>query len=164
MTIQTKIVALAQAIGADMKALRVAQGDLSTLPTTAKGNLVTAIKEIYGLMGASGALIDDNAGDGASGVTWSANKIFDTIELAKSAVKSDLIGGAGAALDTFKELQDALGNDPSFAATVATSLTNRLRFDDVQTLTSAQKLQACNNLGIGDPDHDFAADYTAAKA
>jgi hypothetical protein len=39
-----------------------------------------------------------------------------------------------------------------------------VRFDASQTLTTPQMLQACTNLGIGDPDTDFLAAYNAAKA
>ncbi|MWK56907.1 hypothetical protein GO594_13050 [Pseudomonas otitidis] len=164
MTMETRLTALAQAIGADVKILRDRQGDLTSLSTTAKGNLVAAINEIFALVGAGGVQINDSAGNGDTGVTWSADKIFDTIELAKAAVKSDLIGGASAALDTFKELQDALGNDPTFAATISTALTKRVRIDAVQTLTTAERLQACQNIGIGDPEADFVAAYNTAKA
>lgn len=164
MTMETRLTALAQAIGADVKLLRDRQGDLTSLSTTAKGNLVAAINEIFALVGAGGVQINDSAGNGDTGVTWSADKIFDTIELAKAAVKSDLIGGASAALDTFKELQDALGNDPTFAATISTALTKRVRIDAVQTLTTAERLQACQNIGIGDPEADFVAAYNTAKA
>ena len=79
------------------------------------------------------------------------------------------MGGAGTALDTLKELADALGNDPSFATTLATQIANRVRFDDAQVLTAPQKAQACDNIGAasllatGDLDRDFAAAYTAAK-
>lgn len=164
MTMETRLTALAQAIGADVKILRDRQGDLTSLSTAAKGNLVAAINEIFALVGAGGVQINDSAGNGDTGVTWSADKIFDTIELAKAAVKSDLIGGASAALDTFKELQDALGNDPTFAATISTALTKRVRIDAVQTLTTAERLQACQNIGIGDPEADFVAAYNTAKA
>lgn len=77
---------------------------------------------------------------------------------------SDLVDGSGSALDTLKELADALGNDPNFATTIATALTMRVRVDDVQTFTTAQKLQGCQNLGIGDPEQDLVAVYNAAKA
>lgn len=164
MSLATQIVTLAQAIGADIKDLRTKQGDLTGLSTTAKGNLVAAINELYSALSGAGAVINDSAGNGATAVTWSADKIFDTIEAAKAAVKSDLTNGAAAALDTLNELAAALGNDPSFAATVATELSNRLRFDAAQTLTVPQKLQACTNLGVGDPEHNFVTDYTAAKA
>ncbi len=161
MSLETRIVALAQAIGADIKALTAKQGDLTSLSTTAKGNLVAAINELYAALGNK---IDDMAGDGATTVTWSANKIYDTIEAAKAAVKNELIDGSAAALDTLKELAAALNNDPSFATTIATELGNRVRFDAAQTLTTAQKLQACTNIGVGDPERDLAAAYVTAKA
>lgn len=163
MSLATQIVALAQAIGADIKDLRTKQGDLTSLTTTAKGTLVAAINELKTALAGAGAAINDTAGNGATTVTWSADKIFDTIEAAKVAVKADLTNGAAAALDTLNELAAALGNDPSFAATIATELGNRLRFDAAQVLTTPQKLQACTNLGIGDPEHNFAAAYATAK-
>ncbi|MDH0082748.1 hypothetical protein [Stutzerimonas stutzeri] len=164
MSLETKIIAVVQAIGADIKDLRTKQGDLTALSTTAKGNLVAAINELYGLLGSSGAVIDDNAGDGATSVTWSANKIFDSIAAASAALKNELVDGAGAALDTLKELADALNNDPNFAATIASEIANRVRYDAAQTLTAAQQLQACQNIGVGNPERDFVADYTTAKA
>lgn len=164
MTMETRLIALAQAIGADVKNLRDKQGDLTSLSTTAKGNLVAAINEVFALVGAGGVQIDDGAGNGDTGVTWSADKIFDSIELAKQAVKDSILGGAGAALDTLKELADALNNDPNFAATIATQISNRVRYDAAQTLTTAQRLQACQNIGIGDPEADFVAAYNTAKA
>ncbi len=164
MTLETKIIAVVQAIGADIKDLRTKQGDLTALSTTAKGNLVAAINELYGLLGSSGAVIDDNAGDGATSVTWSANKIFDSIAAASAALKNELVDGAGAALDTLKELADALNNDPNFAATIASEIANRVRYDAPQTLTTAQQLQACQNIGVGNPERDFVTDYTTAKA
>lgn len=176
MSLETRIVALAQAIGADIKSLRQADGALSSLTTTAKSSLVAAINELHSLVG-GGATIDDAAGDGATGVTWSADKIHDTIEAAKLAVKNELTSGAGAALDTLAELATALGNDPNFAATIAAEIANRVRFDAAQTLTSPQQAQARANIGaaaesdlsalttgLGSYDRDYVADYTAAKA
>lgn len=164
MSLETQIIALAQAIGTDVKALTAKQGDLTSLSTTAKGNLVAAINELKAALGSAGAAINDAATNGATTVTWSADKIFDTIEAAKLAVKSDLTNGAAAALDTLSELAAALGNDPSFAATMATALTNRVRYDAVQTLTAPQQLQACSNIGVGNPERNFATDYATAKA
>ena len=164
MSLETRIIALAQAIGTDVKTLTVKQGDLTSLSTTAKGNLVAAINELYGAVGGAGAQINDTAGNGDTLVTWSADKIYDTIEAAKLAIKNDLVNGASAALDTLSELASALNNDPSFAVTIATELGNRVRFDSAQTLTAAQKLQACTNIGIGDPERDLAAAYVTAKA
>ena len=176
MSLSARIVSLAQAIGADIKALATSQGTLSSLTTTAKTSLVAAINELDTALGAAGAQINDAAGNGNTTETWSADKIFDTIEAAKTAVKNDLVNGAATALDTLAELATALGNDPNFATTLATNLAARVRFDAAQTLTAPQKAQALANIGgaaaadlstliagVGNTDQDFAADYTTAK-
>lgn len=170
MSLELKIVALAQAIGADVKAVRLAQGDLALLSTTAKTSLVAAINELHGLVASSGnASIDDSAVTGGA-VTWSVSKISSVVEAAKAAVKDELVNGAGAALDTLSELATALGNNPNFATTIATELANRVRFDAAQVLTTEQKTQVLSNIGavsvaaVGNTERDFAAEYTAAKA
>ena len=170
MTLEARVVALAQAIGTDVKTLTTAVGSLSGLTTTAKNNLVAAINEIAQAV-ANATGIDDGATGGAS--TWSSSKISSEI----SGAISGLVGGAGAALDTLQELAAALGNDPSFATTIATEIANRVRFDAAQTLTGPQQTQARSNIGaaaasdvsglltgLGTYDRDYAADYTAAKA
>ena len=167
MSLEAKIISLAQAIGADIKTARTERGTLSSLSTTAKSNLVAAINELHTAVqniSAGSAGINDTAGDGDTTVTWSANKIYDTIEAAKLAVKNDLTAGASTALDTLAELATALGNDPNFATTIATGLSNRVRFDAAQTLTAPQQAQACANIGVGDPEHNFVTDYNTAKA
>lgn len=176
MSLETRIVALAQAIGSDVKALTAAQGSLSALNTTTKTSLVAAINEMLTLIGSAGASIDDAAGNGNTAVTWSADKIFDSIEAAKTAVKNDLVNGAAAALDTLNELAAALNNDPSFATTIAGEIANRVRFDAAQTLTSPQQAQARTNIGaasdadvsgliagLGAYDSDYVATYNTAK-
>ena len=105
-------------------------------------------------------------------VTWSVDKIQGTINTAIS----NLVNGAGSTLDTLNELANALGNDPSFAANIATQIANRVRYDAAQTLTDPQKTQARTNIGaaaesvlttlstnLGNIDRDYAADYAAAK-
>lgn len=163
MSLESQIVSLAQAIGADIKALKSSDGNLSSLSTTAKSSLVEAINELYGLVGSGGVTIND-ASTTSTTQTWSASKSQTAINSAITTLQNSLVNGAGAALDTFKELQDALGNDPSFATTVATALANRVRFDAAQSLTSAQQLQALTNLNVGDPTRNFVTDYTNAKA
>ena len=173
MTLEQRLILLAQAIGADIKALKIDQGALTDLDTTTKTSLVAAVNELKGIvdgLSGSSAVINDGAGDGDTTVTWSANKIFDTIAAASAALKDELTDGAGAALDTLKELADALGNDPSFSATIAAEIANRVRYDAAQALSAPQQAQARNNIGaqaaaaVGDTDRDFVADYEAAKA
>ncbi len=168
MTLEARVVALAQAIGTDVKTLTTAVGSLGSLTTTAKSSLVAAINEIAQ---AAATGIDDGVTGAAS--TWSSTKISSEI----SGAVSGLVGGAGAALDTLKELAAALGNDPSFATTIATQIANRVRYDEAQTLTSPQQAQARANIGaaaasdvatlttgLGTYDRDYVADYTTAKA
>ena len=173
MTLEQRLILLAQAIGADIKALNISQGALNDLDTTTTTSLVAAVNELKGIvdgLSGGGAVINDGAGDGDTTVTWSANKIFDTIAAASAALKDELTNGAGAALDTLAELAAALGNDPSFAATIAAEIANRVRYDAAQALSAPQQAQARDNIGaqaaaaVGDTDHDFVADYNTAKA
>lgn len=178
MTIETRLIALAQAVGADVKALKAADGDLTTLSTTAKGNLVAAINEVYSLLGAGGVAIDDTAGVGDTTVVWSADKSVSYVTSAVATLEASLMGGAGEAYDTFKELQDLIVSDQSGLAALAAEVANRVRYDAAQTLTTPQKDQARANIGavaqadidstivatVGDVNHDFVADYNTAKA
>lgn len=89
--------------------------------------------------------------------------IEDTITQKVNEVKNQLLDGAPEALNTLRELAEALNNDSTIGTKLAEGLNNRVRFDSAQSLTSAQKLQACNNIGIGNPDTDFLQAYTTAK-
>jgi hypothetical protein len=163
MSLEAKLILAVQAIGADIKALNDSRGLLSNLNTTAKTSIVAAINEVLAAVGGAGATIDDAATNGATLVTWSADKIYDSIEAAKVAVTNSLVNGAAAALDTLNELATALGNDANFAANIATALTKRVRVDAVQTFTAPEQLQACQNIGVGNPEVDLVAAYVAAK-
>lgn len=174
MSLETRIVALAQAVGVDIKTLTTNQGSLSSLTTTAKNSLVAALNEldaeIAGLI-ASGAGINDAAT--ATTSTWSSTKITNSISAAIAA----LVDSAPTTLDTLNELAAALNDDPNFATTIATEIANRVRYDSAQTLNTTQQDQARSNINaasatalstlttnLGNIDRDFAADYTTAKA
>ncbi len=120
MSLETGIIALAEAVGADVKALTLKIGDLSQLSTDAKNNLVAAINELS----TNVLTIDDDAGLGDTGVTWSADKTVTAIQAAVDA----LVDGAPAALDTLNKLAAALGNDENLAQTISdvTGLSDRL--------------------------------------
>ena len=131
--------------------------DLSSLTTTQKTSLVAAINELKTAIDNSGSSIKISDSTSSTTEVWSSSKVSSAIAQAKS----DLVNGAGAALDTLSELAAALGNDASFASTVTTALGYRLRFDAAQTLTTGQKTQACANLGIGEPDTDFVTTFNS---
>jgi|GEM_PF-1820215 len=88
---------------------------------------------------------------GGYGITdgMTAQEVADAIKAATDA----LIGGSSAALDTLKELADALGNDPQFATAVGNALGVRVRVDAAQAFNIAQKSRGRANLdavGTGD--------------
>ena len=64
----------------------------------------------------------------------------------------------------------AIGNDASFASSVTTALSNRVRVDAAQSFTDPQKAQARTNIGaadastIGNTDTDFVAVLNTAMA
>jgi len=157
-TLESRIVALAQAIGLDVKTITQNMGVLSALATADKTSLVAAINEVRATSGGGGSIIDDGAA--ATNRVWSSQKTNTEIAAAVAAI----VASSPAALDTLNELAAALGNDASFATTMATALGNRVRVDAAQTFTAAQQLQACQNIGVGNYARDFAADYAAAKA
>ena len=65
-----------------------------------------------------------------------------------SAALAALVNSSPAALDTLKELADAIGDDANFSATMATALGNRLRVDTAaQGLSGTQQGNALTNLG-----------------
>ena len=156
-TQQQRITELAQAIAADIKRLTTNQGTLTELTTTDKTSLVKAINELKSSITNATSINDTSTSKSA---TWSSDKINTSINNAVSA----LVGGAGTTLDTLKELAAALGNDANFATTIATQMGKRVRVDAAQTFTVAEQAQGCANLGIGNPDTDLLAVYTAAKA
>lgn len=180
MSMESRLIALAQAVGADIKLINTAIGDNSTLTTTTKASLVAAVNELQAGLAALSANttgIDDAAGNGDTTVTWSADKIYDELIAAQAAVKTEILGGAAAALDTLNELATALGNDANFAASIAAELTNRVRVDQAQTFTNSQQAQGRDNIGaasaadltalttaVGDTERDLVADYVTAKS
>lgn len=171
MSLQTQLASLATALGGDVKALFSRVGTLTSLTTTAKTDLVSAINEVNAKpSGTGGAAIAD--GGTSSGSVWSSSKTNQAIIDARAAVKAEILGsGVPAALDTLDELAAALADDAAFAATMTTALGNRVRVDTAaQGLTSTQKSNALTNIGavaataVGDTEADLVALYTAAKA
>jgi len=168
MSLDTVIQSLATRIGTEAKSLRTLingnVADLTGLTTTVKTSLVAAINELKSSITAMGspAQINDSATN--TGSVWSSSKTNTEIGVAVSAV----VASSPAALDTLNELAAALGNDANFAATTATALGNRVRFDAVQTLTAPQKAQAIANIGaisatdIGSTTTDYVAIFNAA--
>ena len=74
---------------------------------------------------------------------------------------TDLIGTAGAALNTLGELSDALDDDASYAATITTALATKLSKADGGTMQAAIAMGSNKITGLSDPG---AAQDAATKA
>lgn len=163
MSIVVQLTNLVTRIGTEIKAIRTANGALTDLSTTTKSSLVGAINEVKAAL-ASAASIDDASASTAK--AYSSQKVTDLL----SALETKILGGASAAYDTLKELQDLLVTDASGIASLTTAVGNRVRFDAAQTLDSTQKAQAIANIGaisaadIGDVTTDFVAAFNTAIA
>lgn len=74
-----------------------------------------------------GKLIMDSSGNfsGTIGVGLTDVATKTDVSNAVTAVKNEILGGAGAAFDTLKELAAALGNDANFARTIADELAKK---------------------------------------
>lgn len=171
------------AAGVDVKGLLAKIGDLGTLTTTQKASLVGALNELK--TGIDAAVKIDDAKTQA-GTTWSSTKINSAINAAISA----LVSGAPEALDTIKEVADAINTNKDAITALQQIAAGHVKFDAAQTLSDTQKQQARENIdavsaaqlaatdtkaqkgvddlttfktNIGDTTVDFAAVYTAAR-
>ncbi len=144
MNLYQRIISLAQVFGGDIKGLTAAQGKLSDLNTSTKNNLVAALNEV--LVAATTSEINDASVSTAK--TWSSDKISSTLNELVTSAKADILGGIPPeALNTIKEIADALADDKDFAATITHAISNKVSFSEAQSLTDAQKAQARSNIG-----------------
>lgn len=144
MSIETRVDALAQGIGADVKALLASVGTLASLSTAAKTSLVAAINEVVNAANAASG-IDDNVT--AAGSTWSSNKISTEL----STALSNFATGSPDLLNTLDEIAAALEDNPDVIAALRTLIT--------ANETAITQLSA----NVGDTNADFLAAYVAAR-
>jgi len=186
LSLQTRIGDLITAVGTDIKQLRVfitgsASGNLTGLTTTDKTSVVNAINEVKA--GSSGSPPDSSEttkgvielatlAEVATGTDTSRAVTPEGVRQERAALKAEILGpGVPGALDTLDELANALADDANFAATLTTSMANRVRTDTAaQGLTGTEQGNARTNISvyskaeIGDPETDLVAAYAAAKA
>lgn len=192
-TLNENLKSFAAALGNDYKALKSSIsatdnkiGTLAGLETTNKGDIVTAMNELKeSIVDVQGKAITEEAVDvklsakqdkltPGSGITLTGNTISASVDLSALATIASvddkikvavdkLVNGADATMDTFKEVQDLIRNDQTVASALAEIVGKKVDYANAQTLTAAQKLQACTNIGIGDPSIDLVAIYNTAK-
>lgn len=144
-TLNAQIQALAEQVGIDIKTIFNNQGDLDSLTTAQKASLVRAINELK----ANIDLIDKNIIDDAQTVgtkTWSSNKIATEISAKCQEVKDALLGGAGNAYDTLKELADLITANKDTIESLQQLAGSHIRYDTAQELNPTQQSQARSNM------------------
>lgn len=169
LSLPEKTALLATRIGTECKTLRAeiqAQaakvGDLATLTGTQKTTIVAALNEqiaaLKALEGEVDALTQIDDTKVSESTTYSSSKIASEITAAKQAVKDDLLGGAGTAYDTLKELADLIQTNQDAITALQALAAGHVKYDGAQELTDAQKAQARSNIGAAS-----SAEATAAK-
>ena len=147
MTLVTRITEVVKAIGADIKALKGRVLTLESKPASTSGvdesqvqSTVNAKVEesINTLKGELATLVTPT-------ITAEINKVVD---------------GAPDTFNTLKEIADYIEQDKTGASAMTTSINNRLRFDEQQSLTEAQQTNVLNSLGL--TDTDLVAVYNTA--
>ena len=158
-TLNQQIQNLATQIGSDVKTIIANQGNLSALTTTQKASLVAAINELRADLNSidTGSVIDDETPSDST--TYSSNKIISEITAKCQEVKDALIGGAGDAFDTLKELADLIEANQDLIESLQQLAGSHVRYDAAQELSPAQKTQARSNIGAADD-----ADYQTTKS
>lgn len=144
------------AAGVDVKGLLAKIGDLGTLTTTQKASLVGALNELK--TGIDAAVKIDDAKTQA-GTTWSSTKINSAINAAISA----LVSGAPEALDTIKEVADAINTNKDAITALQQIAAGHVKFDAAQTLNDTQKQQARENIDAVSAAQLAATDTKAQK-
>jgi len=189
MTLEQRIVLLAQAVGTDVKTIRSTVGVLANLTSTTKSDIVSALNEVLAKTN-----VNSNAIGTLTSLTTSAksnlvaalNEVHaqvssvDMTQLINDAAQSgvidktfsadrilslvagavnQLVDSSPGTMDTLRELAAALGDNPNFATTITAALGNRVRVDAVQTFTAAEQEQARSNISAAS-----IAAATAAQA
>ena len=162
--LSTRLKLAFQAVGADINTLLAQDGTLSSLTTAAKGNLVAAINELDAAIKAVDvkSVIDDEASDATH--AWSAQKVASEITAKANTLKSELLGGAGEAYDTLKELADLITTNKDAIDALKGIAAGHVRFDKAQELTVEQKKQARHNIAAASDEAVKAAQTKADEA
>lgn len=170
MTLVTRITEVVKAIGADIKSLKGRVLTLENKPASTAGvdesQVQSAVESkvtesINTLKGELGTLVTPT-------VTSKVNESIDTLKgefatLVAPTITAEInkvVDGAPDAFNTLKEISDYIEQDKTGASAMATSINNRLRFDEQQPLTEAQQTNVLNSLGL--TDTDFVSAYNTA--
>lgn len=179
-TFSKQINDLAIRVGKECKLIYAKIGK-SDLTTTEKATLIGAINELNAAVKSNdgdistintaltalqtklNGIIDDNSASTTK--VYSSSKVESQITAAKQAVKNDLLGGAGTAYDTLKELSDLIETNKTAIDALKTIAAGHVKYDGAQELTNEQKKQARTNIGaVAASEIDFTEVNNKIKA
>lgn len=146
-SLESRVSEFAARTGQEIKKVR---GEIATSNTAAEAltqRVAANEGAITALQGevAKKVEIDDAQASGTK--TYSSQKVEAKITAAKQSVKDDLLGGAGEAYDTLKELADALVTNKDAITALQHIAQGHVQFDKAQSLNDEQKKQARANIG-----------------
>lgn len=101
-------------------------------------------------------IINDESSSGST--VYSSNKVSTLI----TQVKEELLGGASEAYNTLKEIEEYITTDKSGASAMTLALSQRLKINEVHTLSPEELSNIQKSLKLGNTDTDFVAVFNRA--
>lgn len=146
-SLESRVSEFAARTGQEIKKVR---GEIATSNTAAEAltqRVAANEGAITALQGEVAKKVEIDDAQASATKTYSSQKVDSQITAAKKAVKDDLLGGAGEAYDTLKELADALVTNKDAITALQQIAQGHVQFDKAQSLTDKQKKQARANIG-----------------
>lgn len=146
-SLESRVSEFAARTGQEIKKVR---GEIATSNTAAEAltqRVAANEGAITALQGEVAKKVEIDDAQASATKTYSSQKVDSQITAAKKAVKDDLLGGAGEAYDTLKELADALVTNKDAITALQQIAQGHVQFDKAQSLNDEQKKQARANIG-----------------
>lgn len=146
-SLESRVSEFAARTGQEIKKVR---GEIATSNTAAEAlTQRVAVNEgaITNLQSEVAKKVEIDDAQASATKTYSSQKVDSQITAAKQSVKNDLLGGAGEAYDTLKELADALVTNNDAITALQQIAKGHVQFDKAQALNDDQKKQARANIG-----------------
>lgn len=161
--------ALTTRVGTAESGVSTNTGEIATLKSglsTLSGTVGGMQGEIRALEAAVAAATEISDATTDTDTTWSSTKIANELTALAQSVKDDLLGGAGTAYDTLKELADFIIAHGTEIDALKALAAGHVKYDGAQSLTDAQKLQARTNIAAASQsDHTaLTGRVTSAEA
>ena len=146
-SLESRVSEFAARTGQEIKKVR---GEIATGNTAAEAltqRVAANEGAITALQGEVAKKVEIDDAQASATKTYSSQNVEAKITAAKQAVKNDLLGGAGEAYDTLKELADALVTNKDAITDLQKIAQGHVQFDKAQSLNDEQKKQARANIG-----------------